>query len=253
MPGGATTPRTCGTEGTSKPASLSVGASGKPARRFSLTCASTRMLPARICSPASEGSITIMLTWPPRSAEMRSPPPGKEMKAQRAPLDFCRSWRTTLSRLVTEPPDCLLAGVLFRHGDEIAERLVRRVGLHRNHRGLEHQPRDRCQIAQRHFGLGGGDRAGQPHAGEKTDRMGIALLLEKVGGSQSGTTAGLVHDLHAHWRELLLLDYQHRRAREQIAAAAGAGVHHHLDRARRRESLRLRRDQRRDQCRKYFH
>src|SRR2546427_12063506 len=38
---------------------------------------------------------------------MRSPPPGNEMKAQRAPVDFCRSCRTTLSRLVFEPPDCL--------------------------------------------------------------------------------------------------------------------------------------------------
>src|SRR5438445_1706081 len=38
---------------------------------------------------------------------MRSPPPGNDMKAQRAPVDFCRSCRTTLSRLVFEPPDCL--------------------------------------------------------------------------------------------------------------------------------------------------
>src|SRR3989449_11210573 len=38
---------------------------------------------------------------------MRSPPPGNEMNAQRAPVLFCSSCRTTLSRLVTEPPDCL--------------------------------------------------------------------------------------------------------------------------------------------------
>jgi len=38
---------------------------------------------------------------------MRSPPPGNEMNAHRAPVVFCRSCRTTLSRLVTEPPDCL--------------------------------------------------------------------------------------------------------------------------------------------------
>jgi hypothetical protein len=31
---------------------------------------------------------------------------GKEMNAQRAPLERCSSCRTTLSRLVTEPPDC---------------------------------------------------------------------------------------------------------------------------------------------------
>src|SRR5437016_3578554 len=49
----------------------------------------------------------MMLTWPPSSAAMRSPPPGNDMKAQRAPVDFCRSCRTTLSRLVFEPPDCL--------------------------------------------------------------------------------------------------------------------------------------------------
>src|SRR5882762_5720095 len=38
---------------------------------------------------------------------MRSPPPGNDMKAQRVPVDFCSSCRTTLSRLVFEPPDCL--------------------------------------------------------------------------------------------------------------------------------------------------
>src|SRR6266705_3127244 len=65
------------------------------------------MLPARMCSPASSGSITMMSTWPPSSAAMRSPPPGNDMKAQRAPVDFCKSCRTTLSRLVFEPPDCL--------------------------------------------------------------------------------------------------------------------------------------------------
>src|SRR5882672_8386534 len=107
IPGGATMPRTCGTTGTSNPASLSVGAFGNPGRRCSLTWASTRMLPARMCSPASSGSITMMSTWPPMSAAMRSPPPGNEMYAQCAPVDFCSSWRTTLSRLVLEPPDCL--------------------------------------------------------------------------------------------------------------------------------------------------
>src|SRR4051812_9774869 len=97
----------------SKPASFSVGTFGKPGRRLSATCASTRILPARMCSPASAGSITIMLTWPPRSAAMRSPPPGKEMKAHCAPVLFCSSWRTTLSRLVTEPPDCPSCPGLF--------------------------------------------------------------------------------------------------------------------------------------------
>ena len=48
IPGGATMPRTCGTGVTLKPASLSVGTSGNAARRFSVTCASTRMLPARM-------------------------------------------------------------------------------------------------------------------------------------------------------------------------------------------------------------
>ena len=65
------------------------------------------MLPARMCSPASFGSITIMLTCPPSSAAMRSPPPGNEMNCQRVPVAFCSCWRTTLSRLVIEPPDCL--------------------------------------------------------------------------------------------------------------------------------------------------
>src|SRR5215472_12295901 len=113
IPGGATMPLTCGTTGTSNPASLSVGTLGYPGRRRSLICASTRMFPARMCSPASSGSITIRSTWPPMSAAMRSPPPGKEMKAQRAPVDFCSSSRTTLSRLVLEPPDCLSAPGLF--------------------------------------------------------------------------------------------------------------------------------------------
>src|SRR4051812_14324604 len=97
----------------SKPASFSVGTLGKPGRRLSVTCASTRMLPARMCSPASAGSMTIMLTWPPSSAAMRSPPPGNEMKAHCAPVLFCRSCRTMLSRLVTEPPDCLSCPGLF--------------------------------------------------------------------------------------------------------------------------------------------
>jgi hypothetical protein len=62
MPGGATTPRTCGTVGMSNPASLSVGTFGYAASLLSVTCAITRMLPPRMCSPASCGSITIMLT-----------------------------------------------------------------------------------------------------------------------------------------------------------------------------------------------
>ena len=39
----------------------------------------------------SGGSITIMFTWPPSSAAMRSPPPGNEMKAQFAPVFFIMS------------------------------------------------------------------------------------------------------------------------------------------------------------------
>ena len=85
---------------------------------------------------------------------MRSPPPGKEMNAQRAPLDRCSSCRTTLSRLVIEPPDCLSwPGFFFAAVDEIGERLERRVGLHRDHRRLEHQARDRRQVAERHLRL----------------------------------------------------------------------------------------------------
>ncbi len=84
-----------------------VGTLGNAERRVSFTCASTRMLPARMCSPASFGSMTIMLTCPPSSAAMRSPPPGNEMNCQRVPVAFISCWRTTLSRLVIEPPDCL--------------------------------------------------------------------------------------------------------------------------------------------------
>ena len=48
-----------------------------------------------------------MSTWPPSSAASRSPPPGNEMNDQRAPVSFISSCRTTFSRDVIEPPDCL--------------------------------------------------------------------------------------------------------------------------------------------------
>ena len=45
---------------------------------------------------------------------MRSPPPGKEMNDQFAPVFFIINCRMTLSRLVIDPPDCFSwPGVFF--------------------------------------------------------------------------------------------------------------------------------------------
>ena len=139
---------------------------------------------------------------------------------------------------------------MLRGGDEIGERLVRGVGLHRDHRGLEHEACDRGEILQGHLGLDAGERIVEPHAGEEADGVRIALFLGEIRRGHGAVATGLVHDLHAHRQQLFLLQHQRDRAREHVAAAAGPGVHHGLDRAGRLEALRERaeRTERGERC-----
>ncbi len=122
-----------------------------------------------------------------------------------------------------------LTGILLGRIDEIAESLVGRVGLYRDHGGLEHQAGDGRQVPERDLGLGAHERVGQPDAGEKTDRILIAFLFREVGGGDSRAAAGLVDHLHAHRQKILLLDHHGNRAREHVAAAARPGMHDDLD------------------------
>src|SRR5206468_6128842 len=97
-----------------------------------------------------------------------------------------------------------LAGVLSGRSDEIGERLVGRIRLHRDHRRLEHQAHDRSEILEGNPGFRAGQRTGQPDAGEETDRVRVTFFLGEVGSGHRGTAPGLVDYLHAHRQELLL-------------------------------------------------
>ena len=120
-------------------------------------------------------------------------------------------------------------GIFLRRLDEVLHILVRRVRFDRDHRGLQNQTDDRCQIFHGDVRFGGGQRISHPNAGKKTDGVRLALFFGEIGHGDGRAAAGLVDDLHALGDELFFLQQFGNRARQQIRAAARTGMNHGFD------------------------
>jgi hypothetical protein len=113
--------------------------------------------------------------------------------------------------------------------DEVLQRLEGRVGAHGEHRRFAQQVGHRRQVVQRDLGLAGGQRVGDPHAGDETQGVRVALLFRDGGGRHGAIAAGLVDDQHAHRQQLFFFKHLRHGAGQQVVATAGRGVHDHVD------------------------
>ena len=191
MPGGPTTPRICGTSGTSKPASFSVGTSGKPGRRRSLTCAMHAQLAgahllARLAR-IDDHHVDV-------AAEQRGEPLAAGRERDERPARAGRLHQQLAHDVLARGDRAArlleLAGLVLRGGDEIGERLERRIRLHHDQRRLEHQARDRRHVLERLVGRRLlHQRVGEPDVGEAGDDVRVALLLGDVGGRRGAAAA----------------------------------------------------------------
>ena len=181
----------------------------------------------------SSGLPAAMLTWPPSSAVSASPPELKRTTLSLMPAADSKTAIAMSSAVPAEPMETDFGRLRLRILHQIGRGLVGRILADEDQVVVEHQVRDRRQVApaarvlhrqRRDLGL----RIEQ----HQRVRVGV-LRRQHVSDADRRATAGLVDGGDVDRDQFFLGHDLDDHAREQVGAAAKAVRNHELDVARR--------------------